>query len=60
MGLRINKGPSWEEDSLGYISVDVSEVYIMKSARSLENLTDNYPFLSINSVVDRRTNPLEE
>jgi hypothetical protein len=35
MGLSINRGPTWEEDSFGYINSEVSEMNI------LQNLQDN-------------------
>jgi hypothetical protein len=41
MGLRINKGPKWHQDSFGYINSDVSEMNIRERYYEQDAVADN-------------------
>lgn len=40
MGLRISRGPAWDQDTFGYINANVSEMNIRERRYELDTVTD--------------------
>lgn len=61
MGLSINRGPDWEQDSFGYINTEVSEMSIRERFFERDAVIDNDldggdPDTSNNSILERNSN----
>jgi len=56
MGLRPGRGPTWEEDSFGYINTDVAEMNILSQKNIIDYLDSKIDcrIIEINPYVSRQ------